>query len=145
MAKDVSLFDKTFGDFPFREIFPTFDSFDFVPRVFPGQVLKNNSGALSVDEDEKEYVIKVETPGFDKDQINIELNDNVLTIKAERKDSEKSRGSYSERSSIISRRVQLSDEVDSEKIDAVLDKGILTLHLPKKEGITKQKIEITEK
>lgn len=86
------------------------------------------------------YVMEADLPGFDKNDIKIDLNDNTLTIRAERhsrieeKDKknkivrmERAYGSYS-------RNFDISD-VDAEQIKAKYDNGVLKLTLPKKEHI----------
>lgn len=85
------------------------------------------------------YVLKADLPGFQKDDIHIDLNDEQLTITAERHSDyeqqdeknnfvrcERSYGSYS-RSFDISR-------IQTDQIDASYENGVLTLTMPKKEG-----------
>lgn len=84
----------------------------------------------------KEYILEADLPGFNKEDINIDINNNILTIKAERhseyeeKDKknkyvrcERSYGSYS-------RQFDISN-VDTEHIKAKYNNGVLKLTLPK--------------
>ena len=93
-----------------------------------------------ITENEKEYVLEAELPGFKKEDINIDIDNNYLTISAERnvsneeKDkkgnvirSERSYGSFSRSFDITG--------VDAEKIDAEYENGVLKLTMPKKEEI----------
>ena len=83
-----------------------------------------------------EYILEAELPGFDKDEILIDINDNYLTIKAQRKTEKKeSKENYfirCERSfGALSRTFNISN-VKSEEITAEYKNGILKLTLPKK-------------
>lgn len=83
------------------------------------------------------YEVKAELPGVKKEDLDIDLNNHYLTIKAkkieekeENEDSyKKSEFNYGE----FSRSVYLPQEVDVEKIDAKLEHGILKLNIPKLE------------
>ena len=94
-----------------------------------------------ITENEKEYVLEAELPGFKKEDINIDIDNNYLTISAERnvsneeKDkkgndirSERSYGSFSRSFDITG--------VNAEKIDAEYENGVLKLTMPKKEDET---------
>lgn len=90
-----------------------------------------------VDKD-KEIVVSAELPGLEEKNIDISLEDDVLTIKGEKKqESETKENHYYrlERShGTFHREVNLpSDTVDSEKVEASFKNGILTIRLPKKE------------
>lgn len=123
-----------FGAFPTLNIFDT-DKFFQTP-------LSN------VSEEKNCYSIESKLPGLEKTDLEITVNDGVLEVKGEQKDEteEKKRGyirrEYSESS--YYRRFRIPDNVDEDKIDATLDKGILKLILPKKEVEEKEekKIEI---
>lgn len=86
------------------------------------------------------YLLEADLPGFDKKDIHLEISDNTLTIHAERrsehdekdKDSkyirvERSYGKYSRQFDISS--------IDSDKITAKYDNGVLKLSLPKKQEV----------
>ncbi|MDD2504853.1 MAG: Hsp20/alpha crystallin family protein [Bacilli bacterium] len=92
------------------------------------------------------YHIEIDVPGFDKENINIEIKDGYLTVKAERRTEEKEESknyirrerSYGE----YSRTFNLGD-ADEEKIDAKFEGGTLLITVPKKdESLTKKTIEI---
>ena len=92
------------------------------------------------------YHIEMDIPGFDKDDINIEVNDGYLTVKAKKSEEvneenknyirrERSYGEYS-------RTFNLGD-ADAENVDAKFEKGTLLITVPKKdESLTKKTIEI---
>jgi HSP20 family protein len=102
----------------------------------------------NITEDEKGYQMTAELPGLDKGDLEITIQDGTLEIKGERKEEheEKEEGyvrkEYS-RSSYY-RSFKLPENVDEEKIDATLDKGMLKLDMPKKELEEKEskKIEV---
>jgi HSP20 family molecular chaperone IbpA len=93
-----------------------------------------------------------DVPGVAKEDIDIQIEEDILILKAERKVSfhESENGGkvhFAERShGKAERRFKLPKEVDYEKIEAKFDKGVLTLHLPKKpeEGQKTKKIQIIE-
>lgn len=92
---------------------------------------------LDMYEEKEELVVKIELPGVKKDDLDISLEDDILTIKAEKKQEEvteeatyyareRSYGEYS-------RTISLPYHVDAEKVAATLKKGVLTVKLPKAE------------
>ncbi len=115
-----------------------FDNF-FNDSVFPSHF--SNSGHMKVDisENEKEYILEAELPGVKKDEINLEVNDDRLTIAVSRDEkTEEKKDNYlrrERRTSSMIRSFSL-ENVASDKITAKHDNGILTLVLPKKEEVT---------
>ncbi|MDA0676097.1 MAG: Hsp20/alpha crystallin family protein, partial [Proteobacteria bacterium] len=93
--------------------------------------------ALSVEvkESEKEFRISAELPGVEEKDVDLSLDDGVLTISAEKKqerEEEKENYYFSKRQyGSFRRSFRLPDTVDSGKISAAFDKGVLTVHLPK--------------
>jgi HSP20 family protein len=103
---------------------------------------------VEVYEENDEIVARVELPGLAKDDIDISLTDQTLTIRGEKKkqrevkqenyyQSELSYGSFS-------RAIDLPQEVQADKVRASFDKGVLEIRLPKSESAKKRstKIEI---
>jgi HSP20 family protein len=103
---------------------------------------------MDVAETDKEVTITAELAGLDEKDVEITLQDNVLTIKGEKKAEreEKEANRYlTERSyGAFCRSIELPAEVEQDKIDAAFKKGILTVRLPKTpvEETTAKKIEI---
>ncbi|NVM53284.1 MAG: Hsp20/alpha crystallin family protein [Candidatus Helarchaeota archaeon] len=135
-------------NWPFRvfdDIFEDFwEPFDFsivrTPRVvFP---------KLDIKEEENEYRITAEVPGYAKEEINIELHDDTLTIFSEHKEEteeEKEGYLYRERSHrSFTRSFKIPDKITHEEIVAKLENGLLTLRIPKKEPEPPKKVEIKE-
>jgi len=101
---------------------------------------------MDVAETADQIVVKAEVPGIDPKEINISLSGDVLTVKGEKKsEHEEKKENYHlvERSyGSFSRTVTLPAAVDTEKIEAKYEKGVLTVTCPKKEGVKPKAIEI---
>ena len=91
---------------------------------------------LDVIEDDKTYKVKIDMPGVKKDDIDVSVEGNQVTISAEikrEKTEENERELYSERySGKAYRSFSLPFDVDSTKSEAKYDGGVLMLTLPKK-------------
>lgn len=95
-----------------------------------------------------EYVIALDLPGVEVDSIDLGVDKNVLTVRAERKDpagkdtemvaSERPRG-------VFSRQLILGDAMETENIKAGYDAGVLTLRVPVAGEAAPRKIEIETK
>jgi HSP20 family protein len=104
---------------------------------------------VDIYEEEDKFVIKAEIPEVKKEDISINLENNVLTIKGERKmEKEEKKENYhrAERFyGMFQRSFTLPGIVDQDKIKANLENGVLTLEIPKKEEVKPKKIEINIK
>ena len=100
--------------------------------------------AINVIETEKEYEVELAAPGLDKEDFRVHVDaDNNLNIemekKAETKEGKK-HGRFLRREFSYDKFQQtllLPDDVDAEKIEAKVEKGVLMVTLPKKENIQK--------
>lgn len=97
-----------------------------------------NGGSFRVDmkENENEYIVEADLPGIKKDAIDIDYNNNYLTISAKRDDSVEEKGDSfvrRERHYGEFRRSFYADNVDESKIDAEFKDGVLKIQLPKLE------------
>ncbi|MFI6151124.1 Hsp20/alpha crystallin family protein [Kitasatospora sp. NPDC051170] len=94
-----------------------------------------------------EYVICFDLPGVDPQAIDIDVERNMLTVKAERRprrEGEGVRWELSERPlGVFSRQVMLSDTLDPEGITADYDAGVLTLKIPVAEKAKPRKVAIS--
>lgn len=90
------------------------------------------------------YVLEAELPGVSKDGLEITVENDALTIVGRRAVAEnRGRQVYRESRSFDYRRAfELDASVDSSKITAKLDQGVLTLHLPKAEAVKPRKIAV---
>jgi HSP20 family protein len=136
------LFDDFSRNWP-RLSFPRASS--TAPFVQGGFELKV---ASEVTEDDKGYRLTVELPGMQEKDVEISLSGNTLTMRGEKKsEKEETRKNrhYSERSYGAFRRdFALPEDVDSEKVEASMKSGILTVVLPKSAEAQKKsrKVEI---
>lgn len=117
----------------FEELDKWDDLFLF-PKFLPTNY---NVPAIDVEETDKNILVKADLPGLDKKDITISLEDNILSIKGEKKEEkiEKSKTYLrSERfcGSFV-RDIPIHAEIDTEKIDAKYNDGVLELNLPKKD------------
>lgn len=109
------------------------DAFELFKPLFYDEKL--DSMKTDIKETEDSYVLDVEMPGFDKEDINLSLENGYLTISASKKEKEESdKKNYvrKERSVSCQRSFYVGDAKE-ENIKAKYDKGVLTVTLPKKE------------
>ncbi|MFD3328374.1 Hsp20/alpha crystallin family protein [Streptomyces sp. NPDC058701] len=94
----------------------------------------------------EEYVIAFDLPGVSTEAIDIDVERNMLTVKAERRPVAKAdsvKVELSERPlGVFSRQVMLADTLDTERIQADYDAGVLTLRIPIAERAKPRKISI---
>ena len=93
----------------------------------------NSIPSANVKEDEKQYFIDLAIPGFEKKDLNIDLNENVLTISSEQR-AEKTDEEFKMREfnySSFKRSFRLPKEIDANKIDASYKAGVLSVSIPK--------------
>ncbi len=128
-------------------------SFDnLFPEYIFQQELQGMAMPVDIKEYENYYSVKVELPGIDKDDINIDINKTCMKIAA-KKDCEKTENNEKHkyhksefRYGNYSRTLYFPQEIAPDKSEAVLKKGILCIKLPKFEEEDKktQKLEIKE-
>ena len=102
--------------------------------------------AVDLFEEKDEIVVKAELPGIDRDNIDVNLSDHTLTIKAEKKKeeeakeenyyrSERSYGSYV-------RTLHLPTDVRPDKVKATFKNGVLEIRMPKTEEAKAKEIKV---
>ncbi len=116
-----------------------------------GQRFKFDTGDLTaqypvdIHEDEDVLTVEAELPGFSKDEIDINIEQGVLSIHAERKPQERKEGTthVNERRYLrVARKFTLPSSVDPTNVDAKLADGILTLKLAKRDEVKPRKIQV---
>jgi len=141
---------------PFEEIERFFEKawlspFSMMRSMFPRDYMEFRTDLPSVDmyEEGNELVVKADLPGIRKEDLDVYLSGNILTVSGETKSEEKvEKGDYyrfERRKGSFSRRFELPYEVDTEKMKAHLENGVLEIRLSKAhegESMTKQ-IRIT--
>ncbi|MFJ6698056.1 Hsp20/alpha crystallin family protein [Streptomyces sp. NPDC091272] len=94
----------------------------------------------------EEFVVHFDLPGIDPESIDVDIERNVLTVRAERRTAapEGAEMIASERASgLHTRQLILGDTLDTERIDASYEGGVLTLRLPISERAKPRKIAIS--
>jgi len=100
-----------------------------------------NRWAVTTEEKEKEYLVKVELPGFKPEEVKMELIGDRLTVEAEHTEPAEKPEEKSER--IYAKRVlTLPTEVEAEKVEVFYRNGVLEVHLPRKPETVARKIEL---
>ncbi len=121
-------FDSAFAQFPRRS--GLYDLFNFADSLF--------QPIAGLSEDEDNYYARFELPGVKKDEITVEVNNTVLTVKAGRRGKKKDqKDTFS-----LSRSISLTQGIDTEKIKAKYEDGVLTVNLPKREDRKPRNIEL---
>jgi HSP20 family protein len=115
------------------------DDIGFAPMLLP---------ATDVYETGDEFVVELEVPGFEENELGIEVTDHLLTVKGERKEAkEKTDKTFRLRERLereFERRFELPPEADTEHVKAKFVKGVLEVHTPKVEISKPKRIEITK-
>jgi HSP20 family protein len=104
--------------------------------------------AVDVHEDADHFYVEAELPGFGKDEVDITLEDGVLTIHAERKEETKTGGEkqplhIERRWTRFERSFTLPTAVNENSVKASLDGGILKITLNKRDEVKPRKIQIS--
>ena len=118
--------------------FNAFDIFDDIfDNFFKPAAFSNKVGNMRADvkENEKEYELAVDLPGFDKKDINLTLNNGYLTISAKNEEKQEDDKNYIRRERVCSyqRSFYVGDVVTEQDIKAKYNNGTLELTIPKLE------------
>lgn len=123
---------------PFREL-------DRLAQQVLGTAARPAAMPMDAWQDGEEFVVAFDLPGVGVDSVDIDVERNVLTVKAERKDpagenteliaAERPRG-------VFSRQLILGDALDTDAVKASYDAGVLTLRIPVAEKAKPRRIEI---
>lgn len=134
-----SLFDRLFeGGFlrPFDWRWPELTGFHRLEERLP---------RVDMIDREEEVVVRAEIPGVHKDELDVSLSDEYLTIKSETHEEKDEKGEFfrSEiRHGSFTRTVRLPDAVEGEKAKARFEDGLLEITIPKAERAKRHNIEI---
>lgn len=124
---------------PMPSVFDRFfegDLFDWSNRNF--SLTNTTLPSVNIKEDSEGYHVEVAAPGFDKGDFKLQVDGDTLTISSEKKvDNETKDGEHFTKREFsyqsFSRSFTLPQVADSEQISANYEKGILKVHIPKKE------------
>jgi HSP20 family protein len=117
---------------PFEQFHRQFD--DLFNQLFGGMLARPEGfweptrfWDFGVEEQGNEYVVRAEMPGFDENDLNVRVHDDVLTIEAEKKQEGKGERSYRS----FRRSVTLPKGVNADQIQGTYTNGVLELHVPR--------------
>jgi HSP20 family protein len=103
--------------------------------------------AIDVVQKKDDYEVRASVPGIKPEEIDVSIEDNVLTIKAEKKtESETEDENYlvrEHRTGSFYRALRLPDTIDTEKVKSRYEDGILTIALPKAEEKKRKQIKVS--
>jgi HSP20 family protein len=129
----------------FERMFPRWFATQFKSQELP---LLETEWAPSLDcsETDVDYVVQVEAPGVHKENLDVNLEGNVLTVTGHReskKEHESEAYIWKEREEgRFVRSLRLPKTVDGEKVNAVYQDGVLTIRVPKAEPAVKSRIAV---
>ncbi|MFN3344491.1 MAG: Hsp20/alpha crystallin family protein [Chloroherpetonaceae bacterium] len=122
-----AVIDRVFDDV-FRDTMPVFNS-----------AFNPNAMRVDIAEDEKNIYIEAELAGMKKEDVKVSIEDNVLTIRGERKqENEEKKKNYHRVERVygsFSRAFTLGENIDKDNIEAKYEDGVLRLTLPKVEPV----------
>jgi len=102
--------------------------------------------AVDIKENEEAYVLHADIPGVDPRDIEIDMEDGVLSIRGERRIDEEKEGENYKRVERVHgsfyRRFSLPDSVDAERITARSNHGVLEVTIPKQEKVKPRRIAV---
>jgi HSP20 family protein len=112
-----------------------------------GTTLRRWMPAMDLVETDDHFVLRADLPGLSEEDVNIELEDRVLTISGERKaEHELSKEGYHrvERAfGTFSRALTLPEGIDPDAVAATFDRGVLEVRIPKPEERKPRKVTIS--
>jgi HSP20 family protein len=141
---------------PFRELSGFQDEMnhlfeDFFGRVPARRMFSEGFWAplMDIEETKDEILVKAELPGMRKEEVKIQINNDVLSITGERKREEETREKTYHRIERaygkFQRMIRLPTEVDANNVKATYENGVLTIRLPKSEQAKPKEIAIEVK
>ena len=126
---------------------PLFPPLRSAESLLEGLDCRWSGGAIDVREEEARYVIEADLPGFRQENLDVTIEDGVLTFTADRSEETESGGENyhvrERRVGKVSRSLRLPDDVNSDAVSATLKDGVLTLVIDKTESAKPHKIEVT--
>ena len=130
-----------------KEINSLFE-YDFFPAS-AGLFDRSNGPAVDVVERNDEYLVSCELPGVEESDIDVQVADNVLTIKGEKKDSAEDSGKHWYKRETwhgsFQRTIPLPSGIENNRIHGELENGMLRLTLPKQEEAKPKQISVQVK
>jgi HSP20 family protein len=123
---------------PFREL-------DRLTQQVLGTAARPTAMPMDAWRENDTFVVEFDLPGVDTSSIDLDVERNVLTVRADRpmRDGVEELVAAERPRGVFSRQLILGDNLDTEKIAASYDAGVLTLRIPVAERAKPRKIEVT--
>jgi HSP20 family protein len=123
-----------------------FDPFRELDRLATTAIDRPRPLPLDAFQEGDHFIVQIDMPGIDPEAIDITVEKNVLTVKAERRNPRTERELVvGERSwGTFTRQLFLGDTLDPDRLEAHYDRGVLTLSLPVAESAKPRKVNVTE-
>lgn len=107
------------------------------------EAFAGNEFPVDLYEDKDNTYVRAELPGLNRDDINVEMVEDYLTLSGKRKTT--GADGKEEQSFSFSRSVSIPEEVQADKVSAAYENGVLTVTLPKREEAKPRKISVSVK
>lgn len=108
--------------------------------------METTAPAIEISEDKNDVLVKAELPGMKKEDLEINVEERLLTIRGEKKKEEERKGEgyfYSERSyGAFERCIEIPRDVQSDKAHASFKDGVLEVRLPKTEEAKRKEVKV---
>ena len=141
---------------PLVELEQLFDrmsrQFDDISRMWESEepfgrwISKFESMAIDLIEHDDQYVVTVDLPGFERNEIDVQVTDHILRINARYDETIEEQDAlylrHERRRESMRRSIRLPDEVEVDGVKATMKNGVLTITLPKLEAEKARTIDI---
>jgi HSP20 family protein len=138
-SESIRTRDSIFDDL-FNELYS-------LPTSFLSKSGMDLSPRIDISETDNEYKIEAELPGINQKEIDVKIDNNILTIKGKKEDiKEEKEKNYHLREryyGAFQRSISLPNNIEPEKIKASFENGVLNISVPKNDKRTPKKIEIS--
>ncbi|HVT11673.1 MAG TPA: Hsp20/alpha crystallin family protein [Fimbriimonadaceae bacterium] len=121
---------------------------EMLERLFGGPRATVSNTLLPVDvyEQDGKFVVKAAVPGVNPDELDIQIENNILTIKGEHKTEETTEGTKVYRREVscgaFARSIRLPENLNLESVDADFKNGVVTISIPEIEQPKPQAIKV---
>ncbi len=130
----------------FNDIDRMFDDDMLLMPMHVGRAGNSNLPAANIRENEKEYSIEVAVPGMQRDDFNIEIQEDMISVSCEKEeDVKENKENFHRREynySSFSRTFRLPETINHDKVKAQYENGVLQIKVPKNKQTPQQKKRI---
>ena len=128
------LFDDAFRGFGL----PDRSRAEFLNQFFSDDLTPAFKASINISSDDKQYTITLEVPGLSQDDVSIELKDRVLVIKGSKQEEQEDKDKHYYRRECrygaFERVLAVPDDANVDNIQADMNKGLLTINIPRTEA-----------